>query len=44
MAILKSLFTMTLVLGSALAACNKTAANGIGSTPAQVSIAISYYR
>ena len=41
MAIIKSFLTLTLLLGSslgALAAGNKTATNGVGSTPAQVSI------
>jgi hypothetical protein len=47
MAIIKSFLTLTLLLGSslgALAAGNKTATNGVGSTPAQVSIDSSIYR
>lgn len=40
MAIIKSLLALTLLLGSSMGACaagNKTATNGVGSTPAQVS-------
>jgi hypothetical protein len=47
MAIIKSFLTLTLLLGSslgALAAGNKTATNGVGSTPAQVSIDSSVYQ
>lgn len=41
MAIIKSFLTLTLLLGSTIGVCaagNKTATNGVGSTPAQVSI------
>ncbi|KAG9888204.1 hypothetical protein KCU98_g16853, partial [Aureobasidium melanogenum] len=47
MAIIKSLLTLTLLLGSSMgayAAGNKTATNGVGSTPAQVSITVSISR
>lgn len=44
MAIIKSLLALTLLLGSSMgasAAGNKSATNGVGSTPAQVSVIIS---
>jgi hypothetical protein len=47
MAIIKSLLTLTLLLGSSMgayAAGNKTATNGVGSTPAQVSTTVSISR